>query len=202
MSIQENIKPIITPVGDALWAKITEATPSKFNPTPMYSMDIVYDPAEIAEFKAQVNQLLDEYYDEVHAGLNAAKQKTLAKADPFKDHTDRDGNLTGNVVIKTKQYGQNMKGEPVKLAIADASGAVIKNFKTLVANGSKVRAKVFPKLYHMGSTNQVGVSFRLNAVQIVELIEYQAKNDGFDAVDGYKAPETEDKTGFEDDLDF
>jgi len=190
MSNNTEIKPVITPIGSALWAKITEPQSSQYNPTPMYSMDIVYTPEEANDFKLQLNNLLDAYYDEVHAGLNDAKKKTLTKNDIFKEHTDKDGNLTGNLVIKTKQYGKSMKGDVMPMPISDASGKVIPDFKTLVANGSKVRAKVYPKPYHMASTNSVGISLRLNAVQIVELIPYEQAGGGFGSVDGgYTAPE-------------
>jgi len=190
---------VITPVADAMWAKITEPQTSPYNSTPMYSMDMVFTPDEAEPLQSKLTTILDDYYDEIHSGLNAAKAKSLVKADVFKEQVDKEGNLTGNLLIKTKQYGQSMKGDTMPMPISDATGKVMKGFDKLVGNGSRVRAKLYIKPYHMASTNQVGISLRLNAVQIVELNEYSKAGDGFDNVDGgYTQPEAEAETAFVD----
>jgi hypothetical protein len=203
------VKAVVTPTGNALWAKVTEPQANKFNPTPMFSMSVVYKPEEVEAFKASMQGLLDAFYDTTFAELKPQKQKSLVKADLFREAEDKDGNLTGELELRTKQFAKNFDGEEQIMPIVDSSGKDITEGCPLVGNGSRVRAKVFPKLYHMASTNTVGISFRLNAVQIIELVEYGNALGGFDAVDGgYVAPATVATTtetpfaDLEDDLDF
>jgi len=203
----KKVKALVTPTGNALWAKVTEPQSNKFNPTPMYSMSVIFTPEEAEDFKSRMQSLLDNFYDETFAELKPAKQKTLSKADLFKEAEDKDGNLTGELELKTKQFSKDFKGNDQIMPIVDSTGKDITNGCPLVGNGSRVRAKVFPKLYHMASTNTVGISFRLNAVQILELVEYGNASGGFDAVEGgYVAPATVTTTEspFNDaeDLDF
>lgn len=190
MSNKNKIQPVITPVADAMWAKITEPATSPYNSKAMYSMDLVFTPEEAKPLMEQLTKQHDSFYDEIHSELNAAKQKSLVKTPIFKEQVDKDGNLTGNLVLKTKQYGHNIKGELMRMPISDSTGKVMNGFDKLVGNGSKVRAKIYPKPYHMNSTNSVGISMRLNAVQIIELNEYSKADSGFDNVEGgYSAPE-------------
>lgn len=191
MSTTSKAKAIVTPTGNALWAKVTEPQSNKFNPTPMYSMSLIFTPEEAEGFKSQMQDLLDSFYDETFAEIKPGKQKTLAKADLFRDAEDKDGNLTGNLELRTKQFAKDFKGNEQRMPIVDSSGKDITDGCPLVGNGSRVRAKVFPKVYYMASTNTCGISFRLNAVQILELVEYGNSGGGFEAVEGgYVAPTT------------
>lgn len=200
------VKAVVTPTGNALWAKVTEPQANKFNPVLMFSMSIIFKPEEVTEFKASMQTLLDNYYDEVFAELKPQKQKSLVKADLFREAEDKDGNLTGELELRTKQFALDYNKEPQIMPIVDSTGKDITEGCPLVGNGSRVRAKVFPKLYHMASTNTVGISFRLNAVQIIDLVEYGKASSGFEAVDGgYVAPATVTATESvfaDDDLDF
>lgn len=201
------VKALVTPTGNALWAKVTEPQSNKFNPTPMYSMSVIFTPEEAEGFKGKMQALLDNFYDETFAEIKPAKQKTLAKADLFREAEDKDGNLTGELELRTKQFSKDFKGKDQIMPIVDSSGKDITEGCPLVGNGSRVRAKVFPKLYYMASTNTVGISFRLNAVQIIELVEYGNASGGFEAVEGgYVAPATVTNTdnpfNDDEDLDF
>lgn len=204
----KKVKAVVTPTGNALWAKVTEPQANKFNPVLMFSMSVIFKPEEVEGFKASMQGLLDSYYDEVFAELKPQKQKSLVKADLFREAEDKDGNLTGELELRTKQFALDFNKEPQSMPIVDSVGKDITDGCPLVGNGSRVRAKVFPKLYHMASTNTVGISFRLNAVQIIELVEYGNASGGFDAVDGgYVAPANvaPTETPFaisENDLDF
>ena len=58
---------------------------------------------------------------------------------------------------------------------------------TAVGNGSTVKIAVEPFPYVMQSTKQVGVSLRLKAMQVIDLVEYGAPSSIFDEEDGYVA---------------
>ena len=191
MSNNKKVTAVVTPTGNALWAKVTEPATSKFNPTPMYSMSVVFTPEEVVKFKGKMQTMLDAFYDETFNEVKPAKQKSLAKAELFKEASDKEGNLTGELELRTKQYAKDFKGEDMSMPIVDSKGKDITNGCPLVGNGSRVRAKVYPKAYYMASTNTVGISFRLNAVQIIELVSYGNASAGFEAVEGgYVAPAT------------
>ena len=207
MSTNKKIQPIITPTGSAMWAKITEPQSSKFNPVPMYSMNVIFKPEEITEFKAKLQKQLDDFYDVTLSELKPAKQKGLTKAELFREEEDKEGNLTGNIEVRTKQYAKDFKGNDMTMPIVDSNGKLIEDCP-LVGNGSKVRAKVYPKPYYMASTNTVGITRRLNGVQIIDLIEYGNASSGFEAVEGgYVQPANvdgniDDAVSSEEDLDF
>ena len=109
--------------------------------------------------------------------------------------------------MRTKQYAKDFKGNDMTMPIVDSNGKLIEDCP-LVGNGSKVRAKVYPKPYYMASTNTVGITLRLNGVQIIDLIEYGNASSGFEAVEGgYVQPANvdgniDDAVSSEEDLDF
>ena len=78
---------------------------------------------------------------------------------------------------------------------------------TLVGNGSKVKVAFEPIPYVMPSTKKAGVSLRLKAVQVIDLVEYgNSATSVFDEEDGYVAPSTteavNDEEVFADASDF
>ena len=128
----------------------------------------------------------------------------MIKAEVIREQEDQDGNLTGNIYLKAKQYTKTYDGKPQKVTIVDSTGKVLHNFTSLVGNGSKVRAKLFPKAYYMASTNTVGISLRINAVQIIDLVEYSSNGGSdFSAVEGgsFAAKEEINDNPFDDDTD-
>jgi hypothetical protein len=59
----------------------------------------------------------------------------------------------------------------------------------LIGNGSRVKVAFEPFPYIMQSTKKVGVSLRLKAVQVIDLVEYgNSAASVFDEEDGYVAP--------------
>ena len=60
------------------------------------------------------------------------------------------------------------------------------NADQAVGNGSVIKVAVEPVTYVMASTKQVGVSLRLKAVQVIDLVESGASAESiFDEEDGY-----------------
>ena len=172
----------VTPVGRTMWASIIEPN-TKFDAEGKYMMDMLFEPKQVEEVKAKLDSLLTSFVDEKKKELKANKSNSYTVAPIFKEAIDQEGNLTGDWMLRSKQYTKTFDGAPQKIRLADSTGKVLKDFNKAVGNGSKVRAKLYPKPYYMASSNTFGISMLINAVQIIDLVEYEAGG-GFDSVDG------------------
>lgn len=135
------------------------------------------------------------------------------KTEAFKEHLmsiwkdalnnefkDKKKNVTPNLCLKetpnneeafkaktSHEYKDKVTGEviPKTLPIFDMYGEVFPK-GTLIGNGSKVRINVTPSPYYV-SSNVCGIKLFLNAVQVLDLVEYQASKDassyGFETVE-------------------
>ena len=105
-----------------------------------------------------------------------AKNKKVAEGDglTIKNKDDDRGDF-----VTLKQYARTKDGSPRKISVKDSQRNPFPNDK-LIGNGSKVNVSYFPKEYTVYGG---GVKGYLNAVQVVDLVEY--KTDAFDVVDGY-----------------
>ena len=105
-----------------------------------------------------------------------AKNKKIAEGDglTIKNKDDDRGDF-----VTLKQYARTKDGSPRKISVKDSQRNPFPNDK-LIGNGSKVNVSYFPKEYTVYGG---GVKGYLNAVQVVDLVEY--KTDDFDVVDGY-----------------
>ena len=105
-----------------------------------------------------------------------AKNKKIAEGDglTIKNKDDDWGDF-----VTLKQYARTKDGSPRKISVKDSQRNPFPNDK-LIVNGSKVNVSYFPKEYTVYGG---GVKGYLNAVQVVDLVEY--KTDDFDVVDGY-----------------
>ncbi len=178
----------VTPVGRTMWASIIEPN-TKFDAEGKYMMDMLFEPEQVVEVKASLESLLSSFVEEKKKELKANKGQKVRYA-------DKTFRALGDVMLRSKQYTKTFDGAPQKIRLADSTGKVLHGFNKAVGNGSKVRAKLYPKPYYMASSNTFGISMLINAVQIIDLVEYEAGG-GFDSVEGgFK-----DNTVVEDTLD-
>lgn len=212
----------ITPAGIAKYPRLN--TPDdKFSPgDPKFDVQLVFDPSEDGtvgkkpgniidaattlrdEFVEATRTRLIEASNEAKAAKNGAKAKalsdkakTLKIADIGKADVDDEGEETGKVILraKMKQLSKRKDGSVVKRepTMFDARGKKLVN-RPQVGGGSTLKVAITMMPYHMESTNEVGVTFYLNAVQILDLVsggERTAEAYGFGEEDGY---ESQDET--------
>lgn len=193
----EKLKAFVTPVGSTMWASITKPN-FKFDVDGKYMMDMVFKPEEVVGLKKKLDRILDEYVAEESKNLKANKASSYTVSPVFKEEADQEGNLTGDLMLRSKQFTKTFDGEPQTIRLADSTGKPLLGFEKNIGNGSKVRAKLFPKCYHMNSTNTYGMTFLINAVQIIDLVEYEDGGDSFDAVEGGFKDKEEVGDDFED----
>ncbi|MCI4438003.1 MAG: hypothetical protein JHC33_14440 [Ignisphaera sp.] len=157
---------LLTPIGSALFVSCPNA--SAFDETKQEA-SIVLTPEDYESFKAQLDALIDNCTEE----LVVAKDKM---AMPIKPETDKEGNPTGNYILRAK----TSMIYKAKLYNADRS-----EFKPdagfQVANRSKIRLSISVEV--MATSMYKGLVFRLNAIQIISASPWANANP-FDAVEG------------------
>ena len=183
-------KNILVLEGKAAWAKVFEPD-TKFNPLGDYSINLQMPEADAATMCEKLEGLIQETFKK------AVKEKpplknSLTTQDVMSVVYDREtGDPTGDVEFKfklkakvQKRDGSWYEQEPVVL---DAKKTPLTG-DTLIGNGSKVKVAFEPIPYVMQSTKKVGVSLRLKAVQVIDLVEYgNSATSVFDEEDGFVA---------------
>ena len=189
--------------GKALWAKVFEPD-TKFDPNGIYSIDLIIPETEAQELCEYLDTVVQKRFDE-EVKEYPKKKATLSTKPPYEQDYDEDGNETGNLKFrfKLKAKGQTRDGREYeqKPAVVDAKRKPITD-EVSVGNGSVVKVAYEPIPYVMASTKQVGVSLRMKAVQIIDLVEYGGGAASvFDDEDGFEAEETTTPTTAFDDGD-
>ena len=169
-----------SPKGKASWPKLFKPD-TRFNPEGVYQTGLIVSKEDAAPFIQQIEEIFTNEH-------GAAK---LAKASmPYKE--DEDGNIVFSFKSKRKPMVVDSQGKPIEVELNVGSGSTIK-----VACG----------LNPYSVAGRVGVSAYLNAVQILDLVEYSSG--GFDKEEGgFVAPDPEpegvskEKAVAEEDIDF
>lgn len=193
----------VTPKGVAIYPRLN--TPDdKFNKAGQYKVKLAIDGDDegLAKLREEVEALIDIKYDEVIAEIteNLTKQgkkglikkttEAVSKVSPFAaEEDDETGEETGRVLINAKMTasGTGKKGPWTrKPAIFSASGKKLAN-PPMIGSGSvlKLNVELFP--YYAANDKTVGVSFRLEAAQVLTIVSGGARDAagyGFGAEDG------------------
>jgi hypothetical protein len=188
---------MVSPAGIAVWPYLN-------------SPDTKFDNGGAGEYKVSVKltedaaqpvidklqKILDQYQAEEISQNPKVKQFTPRL--PIEEEVDDQGNLTGNWLLKVKQKAQITTANGIvdmKVALFDAkrrpTNAEIGGGSTL-----KVATTIVP--YTMPSNKAVGISLRLNAVQVINLVEGGSEGDGsmFDVEDGFSDETSELASNF------
>lgn len=229
---------IITQAGVAVWPKLNE--PETYKGKTTYNTKLVVDPDEEGlvskvegnvltaaetlrdEYAAAIRESLLEQAAEAKASKKGAKAKELTQkaeslviVDVGKPQVDEDsGEETGDLILNAKTnalYKDKKTGKERerKLTIFNARGKELKNPPD-IGGGSVLKLACTMRPYYMPAENKVGVTFYLNAVQIIELVSYggarSAAGYGFGEEDGYdgedEAEEAADSDADSDDPNF
>ena len=162
----EKKEKIVTPIGFAKWAwlnKPKQFLDDKGKPKgdPKYQIEIYFDPAD-PDWKALAGGL-QKMINDVPVQLDAEK-KPMKKQALFKKEMDANDQHTGRFFITFKT------SDKFKPGIFDKYGRKMDE-ATAIGNESKVRINYSPSTY---TAFGGGVNLYLNAVQVLELVEYQA----------------------------
>ncbi|MFM7027805.1 MAG: hypothetical protein ACKOXK_03905 [Chakrabartia sp.] len=197
----------VTPKGTAIYPSLTRPD-TKFDPEGVYKVKLALDADDpaVQAFRKRVDDMVDAEYDAVVEQLKADGKAALAakwtKKSPFTAEEDANtGEETGRLLINTKMKASGVTKEgrrwERKPDLFDATGRKLTN-PPVVGGGSELKLSV--ELYPFaGSTDRtVSLSFRLNAAQIIKLVQFGARDAagfGFEAEEG-DAIEEENNTPF------
>lgn len=196
--MSEKKQQFTTPVGFAKYAYLSKPkqfTDDRGKPKgePKYQIEVYFDPtnpdwkAVAADLQKMINAVPTQYDDE---------KQPLKKQALFKKELDDNDQPTGRYYITFKT------GTKFRPGVFDEYGQLIPE-NILIGNESRVRVNYTPAAY---TAFGGGVNLYLNAVQVVELVEYQsrdAKGYGFEvktapvaAAGGAAQPQPEDDLPF------
>lgn len=188
-------KRMTTPNGKAMWAKVLKPD-TKFNTDGIYSIDFVIKQDEADELVSAIAKEAQAQHDVVaeefkSKGKHADVKKIKFADNPFVEVYDKEGNQTGELKFKfkLKATGKNKDGSifTQKPMLFDSEG---KEVSVDIWNGSTVKV-AFEIVPFYTSLIGVGVSLRLKAVQIIDLVESSsgggANAFGFKQESGYVA---------------
>lgn len=183
---------LVTPKGELTGFSAIFVPSVKFNKEGVFSADILLSKEDGEKLFNDVKAVRTEQFK------NFKKQKTDKVADitaikPLSTVDEETGEETldpeGKWILKTKAKAGIKEGKATnKVAVFDAKGNPVKSCK--IGAGSTVRLKIDLVGYNVGG--KVGVSIKLLAVQIINLVEYKGGAgsgntfDGFEVEDGYE----------------
>ena len=189
---------MVSPAGIAVWPHLNSPD-TKFDKgdgSGEYKVDVKLDEATAQPVIDKLQKILDQYQAEEISQNPKVKQFTPRL--PIEEEVDDQGNLTGNWLLKVKQKAQITTANGIvdmKVALFDAkrrpTNAEIGGGSTL-----KVATTIIP--YTMPSNKAVGISLRLYAVQVLNLVEGGSDSDGsmFDVEDGFSDETSEMASNF------
>lgn len=169
----DNKKPRLkTPIGEAKWAHLFVPKPpfkGEADKGAKFMIDVVFSPDDPAwkawagDLKQRINALPVQYEKvPMPDGTKIPKKKQM----PIKPELDVDDKPTGRYYVTFKT------GERFKPGVFDKYGQEVPE-SVSIGNGSKVRVAYVESEYaEFGG----GIALYLNAVQVVELLEYKPHN--------------------------
>jgi len=175
------VKPqkIVTPIGMSSWCAINPDNPdTKFDHK--WYVDLIVEKDDAKSFTDAVKK----FYEETRSHFGATKPTNPI---PIKEHTDEEGNPTGQLVIKckrkvggTRKDGSTWTNKPPVLFGADGNPFTPDGS---IGKGTKMRLSVLMKPY---GAPKVGVMFEIVSAQIIDANYYgnDASADDFEAVEG------------------
>ena len=208
-------KKIISPVAVAApWPKITVA--DEYQGVRAFKAGLILDPndsgvqdyldviAEQAQISfvaaiAEIDEALESATGKKLATLKERKEN-MRKHVPVSDEYAEDGTITGRVIVKYKRNesgtyrsGKNAGQDwTATVPCFDASKKPLSESDGIIYGGStlRIQAEVVP--FSMAATSTAGVSLRMVAVQVIELVTGGDDTSGFDVEEGgYQASEVQ-----------
>ncbi|WP_052063857.1 ssDNA-binding protein [Nitrincola sp. A-D6] len=205
-------KPNTTPFGEASFPKLFEPD-TKFKASGEYNCKLMLDGDDAQSLMGYLDEKLQEAYEQMQEEKPKFK-KVMKPRNPYTEELDEEGEETGRigfnfkmaavVEVKNGKYaGKTFTQKPV---VYDAKGQIITK-KINVGTGSIVKVAYETAPYFKADTKEVGITLRLKAVQIKELVEFGGKKDasafgfgeedgGFDADEMNDTPFGEEEGGF------
>ena len=164
------MKTVTTPKGKAVWPRVNEPD-TKFHQDGVYSVKLHVSEEDFKAFEASLKPKLDAAYKSECDRLGKSKLK-MASSSPLRITEE------GDYEIYAKQKAQITKkdGEIIEFSIKAFDSRGFKVVMPNVGSGSILKLSVEPNTWYVPSQG-FGYSLRLKAVQILDLVEFEAAGD-------------------------
>ena len=185
---------------------------TKFDPIGVYRTGLILDMQneEHMEFIQLLDKMVDENVEITKAKLKksgkAGKIKSIVRKSAYDEEYDNEGEPTGRFIVKfkNKAYIQFEDGniKDLKPALFDSQGKPCS--PEAIWGGSVLRINFTPFPYYVGATGLTGVSLKMNAIQIIELVQGgqgNASSFGFGKEDGFVAQQQPTFEANDDDVE-
>jgi len=196
---------LVSAIGKAVWPWVNRPD-TKYEADGVYRMKIAVDPSDAKQW-AKAQQMVEQI-DAALAGIVAKQREETGKKKvkvfdlPYKMEKDDADEETGRLLFSFKLKAKGMTKEKVvydkTVKLFQANGVPLATEK-IVGGGSTVQASYEMNAFY---TSAAGVSLRLEAVRVLELVEYTGRDAagyGFDTDDEYgSAADDEESTGTKD----
>tara|TARA_Y100001973_G_scaffold103542_1_gene171039 strand:+ start:511 stop:1113 length:603 start_codon:yes stop_codon:yes gene_type:complete len=174
-----------SPQGTAVWPWLNEPD-TRFDENGVYTVTLRLSAEDAEPFIEDLKQIFRDGYD---AEVKKQKKQKLKLANmPWSDHEDDQGNETGLIDFKFKtKASYEYEGRKIdnRVHLIDAKCHPVTD---QIGGGSKIRVGFEPYVWYVPSMG-VGMSLRLKAVQVIDLVQYTQgqSTDEFDfkEEDGY-----------------
>lgn len=168
-----NISPFTTPIGEVSWAHIFKPS-TKFNKNGEYTIDVKFSKKDFSSIEKSMNSILDTYIEQIidSGEISVSQKNSLIRSNIYVKNENE------SFTIRGKQYTKNLNSSYHKIPITDNKDSVIISLKKEISSGTRVKLKLYPKPYFSNKNNNVGISFRINGIQII--------SDGYDSDDDRK----------------
>ena len=170
---------LTTPIGTFMWPRLNEPVPNKFSGDIQYECSLSVPKDKAKQLVAQLTELFEE---NLKLSAKDMKKPVKAAAKPWSDETDKDGNLTGNIIFRARRRAKGVSkttGKPweYKVKLFDASGKPLVDKS--VGGGSTGRLVLQVRGYCI--RGEAGISLALQAAQVINCVagKNSAKDFGF-----------------------
>lgn len=166
-----------TNVGTAVFPHLTKPD-TKFKAEGEYHTKLALDAADAEPLIEVMEPLLDEFVEKTKADAKPADRKKLEKytvADLYEEELDDEGNETGRLIFKFKKPAswtdkETKEVKPIRRpSLFDTMNQNVTAEVTDIWGGSKIAIAGHIRPYCMPATKMMGLSLRVDAVQIIEL---------------------------------
>lgn len=187
---------LVTPVGTAQYPWLNKAD-THFNENGVYHVDMIFSSQEeVQEFINKAEEVRDAYFDDLCE--KDAKKKRFIKTDIGEELDDGEG---FKIKFKSNASFVGKDGNVIKVKIPLFDGTGKPCPKAKIGSGSQIRVSCQVIPYANPASKTVGVSFRLQGVQVVQIVEWGGQSAsalGFGAVEGGYSY---DESSYEDDYE-
>lgn len=193
----------ITDEATTLFSRLDEPD-TKYDDDGVYTIMFALDGSNpsVQSLIQDIDAAVEEKLERTKGELKAADRKKLSTHHPYEEELDEETEEpTGRFIFKTKTKasGKKKSGETwhKKVPLFDAKG---KPTKSIPMGGSTVKVSMNPKQYYAGGQKTCGLTFYLNAIQVIELSGGggSASSFGFGEEDGFEDDGSADDAGNDD----